>query len=43
MLSDVLGEDIKQSNVRSVLERKAGYYIYNYGDSSKLSLANILR
>jgi hypothetical protein len=33
-LSDVLGEDIKQSNVCSSLERKAGYNIYNYVNSS---------
>jgi hypothetical protein len=36
MLSDVLGEDIKQSNVRSVLERKAVSNIYNYGKSLEI-------
>jgi predicted transcriptional regulator len=35
-LSDVFGEDIKQSNVRSVLERKAVSNIYNYGESLEI-------
>ena len=40
-LSDVLEENIKQSNVRSVLERKAVSNIYNYGNSSQIVTSNI--
>ncbi|MEB3278274.1 MAG: NB-ARC domain-containing protein [Lyngbya sp.] len=40
-LSDVFGEDIKQSNVRSVLERKAVSNIYNYGKSLEIVSSNI--
>jgi predicted transcriptional regulator len=40
-LSDVLEEDIKQSNVRSVLERRAISNVYNYGDSSQIVTSNI--
>jgi len=40
-LSDLLGEDIKQSNVRSILERKALSTIYNYGNSSNIVSSNI--
>ncbi|MEG3922043.1 hypothetical protein [Microcoleus sp. POL10_C6] len=36
MLSDILGEDIKQSNVRSILESKAVSSIYNFGNSSQI-------
>ena len=36
LLSEILGEDIKQSNVRSILERKALSNIYNYGNSLEI-------
>jgi ABC-type dipeptide/oligopeptide/nickel transport system ATPase subunit len=41
LLSDMIGEDIKQANVRSILERKAISTIYNYGKSSQIVTSNI--
>lgn len=41
VLSDVLGEDVKKSNVRSVLERKAVYTIYNFGENPQIVSNNI--
>lgn len=36
LLSEILEEDIKQSNVRSILESKAVSSIYNFGNSSQI-------
>ncbi|MCT7952371.1 AAA family ATPase [Ancylothrix sp. C2] len=36
LLSELLEEDIKQANVRSILERKVISTIYNYGKSSQI-------
>ena len=41
ILSEILGEDIKQSNVRSILERKAVSSIYNSPNSSQIVSNNI--
>jgi len=41
LLSEILGEDIKQSNVRSILERKAVSSIYNSPNSSQIVSNNI--
>jgi hypothetical protein len=41
LLSEVFQEDIKQSNVRSILENKASSTIYNYGNSSQIISSNI--
>ncbi|MEG4313380.1 MULTISPECIES: ATP-binding protein [unclassified Microcoleus] len=43
MLSDILGDDIKQSNVRSILESKAVSSIYNFGNSSQIVNSKINR
>ncbi|XZN92136.1 MAG: NB-ARC domain-containing protein [Microcoleus sp.] len=43
MLSEILGEDIKQSNVRSILETKAVSSIYNFGNSSQIVNSKINR
>lgn len=43
MLSEILGEDIKQSNVRSILESKAVSSIYNFGNSSQIVNSKINR
>ncbi|WP_333229749.1 ATP-binding protein [Microcoleus sp. BR0-C5] len=43
MLSHILGEDIKQSNVRSILESKAVSSIYNFGNSSQIVNSKINR
>jgi NB-ARC domain len=43
MLSEILGEDIKQSNVRSILERKAVSSIYNSPNSSQIVNSKIDR
>jgi NB-ARC domain len=40
MLSEILGEDIKQSNVRSILERKALSNIYNNNGSQIVGYIN---
>lgn len=40
LLSDLTGEDVKKSNVRSILERKAISTIYNYGKSSQIVRSN---
>ncbi|WP_308254284.1 NB-ARC domain-containing protein [Geminocystis sp. GBBB08] len=41
ILSDVFQEDIKQSNVKSILENKASSTIYNYGNSSQIISSQI--
>jgi uncharacterized membrane protein len=41
MLSEILGEDIKQSNVRSILESKAVSSIYNSPNCSQIVSNNI--
>ncbi|WP_414548041.1 AAA family ATPase [Anabaena sp. CCY 0017] len=41
LLSEVFKEDIKQSNVRSILENKASATIYNFGNSSQIVSSNI--
>ncbi|MEG4252936.1 NB-ARC domain-containing protein [Microcoleus sp. Pol10D4] len=43
MLSEILEEDIKQSNVRSILESKAVSSIYNYGNCSQIVNSKINR
>ena len=40
MLSEILGEDIKQSNVRSILETKALSNIYNNNGSQIVGYIN---
>lgn len=42
LLSEILEEDIKQSNVRSILESKAISSIYNFGESAQI-VSNINR
>lgn len=41
LLSELLGENVKKSNARSVLERKAISTIYNYGKFSQIVSSNI--
>lgn len=41
LLSEIFKEDIKQSNVRSILENQATSTIYNYGNSSQIISSNI--
>lgn len=41
LLSDVFGENIEQRNVRSILENKAGYTIYNFVNSPQINSNNI--
>ncbi|MEG3976236.1 ATP-binding protein [Microcoleus sp. herbarium8] len=43
ILSEILGEDIKKSNVRSILESKAVSSIYNFGNSSQIVNSKINR
>ena len=43
LLSELLGEDVKKSNVRSILESKAVSSIYNFGNSSQIVNSKINR
>ncbi len=41
LLSELLGEDVKKSNARSILEREAGASIYNFGKYAQIVNSNI--
>ncbi|MFB2918027.1 NB-ARC domain-containing protein [Aerosakkonema funiforme] len=43
LLSELLGEDVKKSNARSILESKAVSSIYNFGNSSQIVNSKINR
>ncbi|GET43120.1 ATPase [Microseira wollei] len=43
LLSELLGEDVKKTNVRSILESKAVSSIYNFGNSSQIVNSKINR
>jgi hypothetical protein len=40
LLSDVFQEDVKKSNIRSILENKASFTIYNLGNSHDNNISN---
>lgn len=41
MLSDIFGEQVKKSNIESVLERQINQYVTNFGDKSTQNVVGI--